>query len=127
MRFTIVESPYAGDIQANTDYAAKACLDCIDRNENPFASHLFYTQFLQDEDEGQRECGIRCGYEWGYIAHYASKASINPAQVVVAFYVDRGWSQGMEAALERYTEWGLRCEIRRLQSTQNTPPVDQQS
>ena len=108
-KLVIVESPYAGDIEANVEYARAACLDCILRNENPFASHLFYPQFLNDDEENDRWTGINCGYEWG---HAAAQNSVN--SVLIAFYVDRGWSLGMEAALARYTEQGFRCEIRRL-------------
>ena len=51
MRLVIVESPYAGDIEANVAYA-RACLgDCLSRGEAPFACHLLYTQpgVLRDE------------------------------------------------------------------------------
>ena len=46
MRLMIVESPYAGDMEANTEYARDACatLDSLMRGEAPIASHLLYTQ-----------------------------------------------------------------------------------
>ena len=43
MRFVIVESPYAGDVAANVEYARAAVADCLRRGEAPFASHLLYT------------------------------------------------------------------------------------
>lgn len=119
-KLTIIESPYSGDTEANLEYARAACLNCIDRNENPFASHLFYTQFLDDDNEGERDLGIALGFQWGWIAQMAAKVPLNPTTTIVAFYVDKGWSAGMEAALEHYTEKGLRCEIRRLEATSPT-------
>lgn len=62
MRLCIVESPYAGDIAGNVDYARKACRDAYERGEQPFASHLLYTQFMNDDAPKEREDGIRFGY-----------------------------------------------------------------
>lgn len=40
----IIESPYAGDVDANLTYL-RACLrDCLLRGEAPFASHGLYAQ-----------------------------------------------------------------------------------
>ena len=117
-KLVIVESPYAGEtpmaIGANLKYARRACLNCIDNGETPFASHLFYPQMLNDDDEIQRDLGIKFGYEIGGAFSIAADACHNTYQCLVAFYVDLGWSQGMEQALAHYTELGLPCEIRRL-------------
>lgn len=99
-RLVIIESPYAGDIEANIEYAKRACLDSWTRGETPFASHLFCPQFLDDADEAERQGGIDIGYRWGLHAH------------LIAFYVDRGWSPGMEAALQHYSGTGVEMEIR---------------
>ena len=40
----LLESPYAGDIEANLSYARACMRDCFERGEAPFASHLLYTQ-----------------------------------------------------------------------------------
>lgn len=42
MRRVIVESPYAGDVIRNVEYARAAMRDCLQRGEAPFASHLLY-------------------------------------------------------------------------------------
>ena len=85
----IIESPYAGDVAANVDYARAACRDSYERGEVPFASHLFYTQFMDDRDPVERMAGIECGYAMWW----------NATKIV--FYIDRGWSAGMQAALRR--------------------------
>jgi hypothetical protein len=124
----VVESPFAGDIAANTKYAEDACMDCILRNETPFASHLFFTQFLDDNDEGERECGIRAGFEIGRAFKKAEenfRMSCSQFRFLVVFYVDRGWSPGMEEAFRRYTEIGAACEIRRLSDIQPSSTDDQ--
>ena len=43
MRFVIIESPYAGNVEENEEYARKCLRDCLMRGEAPFASHLLYT------------------------------------------------------------------------------------
>lgn len=44
LRLVIVESPYAGDIEANVAYARRCLRDSLARGEAPIASHLLYTQ-----------------------------------------------------------------------------------
>jgi len=115
IRLVIIESPYAGDIEANVEYAKRACLDSFGRGETPFASHLFAPQFLDDADEAERHAGISIGYHWGLAASWSALANAALfASPLVAFYVDRGWSPGMEQALKHYTELGLECEVRRI-------------
>ena len=40
----ILESPYAGDIERNIDYARKCLRHSLLLGESPIASHLLYTQ-----------------------------------------------------------------------------------
>lgn len=89
MRLVILESPYAGDVDANLTYA-RACLrDSLMRGEYPLASHLLYTQpgVLDDANEAERAIGIAAGLAWGMVAD---------ATVV---YKDRGLSRGMLAGI----------------------------
>lgn len=87
----VVESPYAGDVEANVEYARRALADCLRRGEAPIASHLLYTQpgVLDDLVPAQRAMGIEAGLAW------AARSDLT------AFYTDRGWSPGMRAARER--------------------------
>lgn len=83
----IVESPFAGDMEANKQYAIKACADCFRRGEIPFASHLLYPQILDELKPEEREQGIRAGYQFWSLAGK------------IVFYMDRGESPGMYRAL----------------------------
>ena len=44
MRRVIIESPYAGFVKRNEDYARECLRDSLMRGEAPIASHLLYTQ-----------------------------------------------------------------------------------
>jgi hypothetical protein len=98
----IIESPYAGEVEANVAYARACMRDSLNRGEAPIASHLLYTQpgILLDAEPDERQWGIDAGLAWREVADLA------------AFYVDRGWSQGMLAAREIYEREGKTFEIR---------------
>lgn len=85
-RLVILESPYAGDVEANLEYARACVRDSLSRGEAPIASHLLYTQpgILNDDVPAERQWGIDAGLAWGK----AAEASV--------VYVDRGISKGME-------------------------------
>lgn len=106
MRFVIVESPYAGNIQVNVAYARAAVRDCLNRGEAPFASHLLYTQpaVLRDEDPLERTKGIGAGLE------LAKRAD---ATVV---YRDLGLSRGMELGIAAAERAGRPVEYRWLRA-----------
>jgi hypothetical protein len=88
-RLVVIESPFAGEVALNVEYARAALSDSLRRGEAPFASHLLYTQVLDDLVPVQREQGIAAGFAWGQAAE------------LHAFYVDRGISRGMRIALGR--------------------------
>lgn len=100
MRLVILESPYAGNVQVNQAYCRRAILDCLSRGEAPLASHLLYTQVLDDTVPAQRALGIEAGLAWG------SKAE---ATVV---YKDLGISPGMQLGIERAAREGRTIEYR---------------
>jgi hypothetical protein len=68
VRRVIVESPFAGDIEANVIYARAAVRDCVLRGEAPIASHLLFTQpgILDDNVPEERALGIEAGLAWGF-------------------------------------------------------------
>lgn len=99
---TIIESPYAGDVEANVTYARAAMLDSLKRGEYPVASHLLYTQMLNDNVPEERALGIQAGLEWRKVCDKA------------VFYVDRGWSSGMLFARALYDADEIPYEIRNL-------------
>jgi hypothetical protein len=95
-KLTIVESPYAGNVEHNLAYVRAAMADCLKRGESPYASHALLTQagVLDDNLPEERTLGIEAGFAWG------------PAADVVAFYTDLGWSRGMKGGLERAKKRG---------------------
>ena len=104
MRLVIVESPFAGETEANIAYARQCVADCLRRNEAPIASHLLYTQpgILDDNIPAERNLGIAAGLAWGRVAD---------ATVV---YVDRGVSGGMKEGIARAQAEGRPVEYRHL-------------
>jgi hypothetical protein len=107
MKKVIIESPYMGDVEKNVDYARKCVKDSLTRGEAPIASHLLYTQpgILDDNKPGERKLGIEAGLEWLSVAD------------IHAFYVDLGWSKGMEYALAKASDEGKTVVIRKLIKT----------
>lgn len=91
----LVESPFAGrhvvvasrfavrDAEENLRYAHALCRHLALDGLAPYASHLFFTQFLDDTIPSERKIGIDAGLEWG------AKAE----RTIVG--VDRGISRGM--------------------------------
>jgi len=98
----ILESPYSGDVPRNIRYARLCLRDCIlNYTEAPYASHLLYTQALDDTFPEERTLGIQAGFQWSAVTWEEQ-----PLRRV--FYVDFGWSRGMllgkQDAIERGQE-----------------------
>lgn len=98
----IIESPFAGDVEANIAYARKCVADSLSRNEAPVASHLLLPQLLDDNDPAQRTLGIEVGLAWYRVAD----------KCVV--YMDRGVSSGMSTGIVRAIAHGVPVEERYL-------------
>lgn len=105
MRLIIIESPYAArgglTVAQHVHYAHLALLDSLARGEAPLASHLLYPQVLPDVG-ADRDLGIAAGLAW------ADRGDL------AAFYVDLGWSMGMNHALDFYKGKGLAFEERTI-------------
>lgn len=108
MRLVIVESPYRGIDEYETDrnvrYARGCVRDALRRGEAPIASHLLYTQpgILRDNVKAERDLGIAAGLAWRTVAQ---------ASVV---YTDHGISEGMQHGIDRAREAGIPVEFRSL-------------
>ena len=100
----VIESPFAGDVEKNLEYARKCMADSLRRGEAPYASHLLFTQggILDDTIPEERELGIRAGFIWGEMAE----------KVVV--YQDMGMSKGMELGVEEARRRGTPVEYRSI-------------
>lgn len=104
MRLVIIESPYAGDVNTNVDYARKCVSHSLSLGEAPIASHLLYTQegILDDNIEEDRNLGIDAGLAWRAVA---------TATIV---YTDLGVSRGMEYGIEAANDAGNTIEYRSI-------------
>src|SRR5260221_1819833 len=89
MKRVIILSPYKGDIAANVEYGWRCVIDSMRRGEAPWASHLFYTQILNDADPAQRSLGFACEATWLQVAD------------LIAVYTDRGLSSGMVKTINK--------------------------
>lgn len=54
-------SPFAGDVEINIRRAQGYCRFAVNKNTIPFAPHLLFPQFLNDDDKTQREMGLFFG------------------------------------------------------------------
>jgi hypothetical protein len=99
-----IESPYAGEIERNIEYARACMADCLRRGEAPIASHLLYTQpgILIDDIPEERALGMKAGFEWNKQAH------------MTVVYVDYGITEGMEKGIADAALAGRPVEIRSL-------------
>lgn len=98
----IVESPFAGDMEGNRRYAIKACANCLQQQEVPYASHVFFPQILDELKPEERELGLTAGYAFWRTA------------TKIVFYIDRGMSNGMKRAEERAVKMGFKIEYRHI-------------
>ncbi len=100
----IIETPYSGDVEANTEYA-RACLsDSLRRGEAPIASHLLHTQVLDDMQPDERSLGIEAGLAWYRVA----------TKCVV--YTDRGISGGTKMGISRAEQHSVAIEYRSIEA-----------
>jgi hypothetical protein len=107
MRLVILESPFAGDEQANIDYARLCVRDSLMRGEAPIASHLLYTQptILDDSVPEERRMGIAAGLAWGDAGASAT-----------VVYTNRGTSNGMRMGILRANAAGRPIEYRSIEN-----------
>ena len=98
----ILESPFAGDVKKNIQYARECMRDSLERNEYPLASHLLYPQVLEDTVPKERKLGIAAGLAWGEMAE----------KTVV--YTDFGISKGMRQGIKDAKAKGREIEYRKI-------------
>lgn len=99
----MVESPLSGDFDRNRRYAVAIMRDCLlNHGEAPYASHLLYTQMLDDENVDERRLGMEAGFEWGEMS------------MTTVVYTDYGISSGMQAGIDRARARGAEIVYRSL-------------
>ncbi len=57
--FVYIASPFAGDIERNTEKARGYCRFAVGKGCIPLAPHLHFPQFMEDNESEQRELGLR--------------------------------------------------------------------
>ncbi|NIW44757.1 MAG: hypothetical protein GWN14_08360 [candidate division Zixibacteria bacterium] len=100
----MIESPFAGEVETNIDFARACMRDSLVRGESPFAMHLLYTQegILNDDIPEERKWGIEAGLAWG---KHADKTVV---------YTNMGITPGMEIGIQRAKAEGREVEYREL-------------
>lgn len=98
----ILESPYAGNIEKNVEYARECVRHSLSLGEAPIASHLLYTQegMLDNNIEEERMWWINAGLAWKDVADKH------------VFYADMGFSKGMDYAMKYATKNDIPVEVR---------------
>nr|DAI68675.1 MAG TPA: deoxyribosyltransferase [Caudoviricetes sp.] len=59
MPIVYICSPYAGDIESNTDAARRYCRFAVDKGAVPLAVHLLFPQFMSEDTE--RDLALHMG------------------------------------------------------------------
>lgn len=88
MKPVYLVSPWRGNTIRNLKYAMACMKDCLNRGESPLASHLLFTQCLNDWQDEERDLGIEAGQAW---LQYADCCVV---------YADYGISEGMHNDIE---------------------------
>ena len=70
MKHIYICSPLRGDIETNTQKAKKYCQIALLHGYLPIAPHVYFTQFLDDNVDKQRQLGLELGL---YLLRYCSE------------------------------------------------------
>lgn len=61
VQFAFVCSPFSGDVASNLVYAKDCAKLTLSMGYVPVAPHMYYPQFLDDNDEYERDLGLQLG------------------------------------------------------------------
>lgn len=84
----------------NRNVARYFCKQIIQEGDEPVAPHLYFTQFLDDDYEDEREKGLS----------FANK-KLFEADEFLLVVIDGVLSQGMRGEIAKVGEWGMRGRI----------------
>ncbi len=104
MRLVIIESPYAGDVERNIEYARACVRHSLSLGEAPIAPHLLYTQpgILDDNISEERQWGIDAGLAWRKVTEMS------------VVYTDYGITQGMLYGIKAAREAEIEVIYRKI-------------
>lgn len=88
MPIVYICSPYAGDVEKNTQNARRYCRFAVDQGCLPIAPHLFFPQFMDDSIEAQRSLAMhmnmillsKCDELWVFGRYRSSGMGMEIAQ-----------------------------------------------
>lgn len=103
----ILESPFAGDVENNVLYVKDLIHKLAHEGYAPSASHILYTQCLDDTIEKDRNLGINKGLDYAH-----NKDSI--------IGIDRGISGGMKYGIKRAENEGRSYRFETLSDNKET-------
>ena len=89
-----ISSRYAGDIKHNEEVAEQLCKMAMELGYAPYAPHLIYPRFLDDNRQEDRERGITCGLAFLAVCD------------MVWVYTGEGISEGMEQEIQHANRLG---------------------
>ena len=107
-----IESPLKGDYDRNHRYALECLKYCLQAGVAPFASHLLYPMVLRDTIENERRLGMNAGHVMGDRCDERW------------FFVNHGWSTGMEEGFSRAVKIGQRFKVIMLDDFGNGKVMD---
>lgn len=106
MPLVVLESPFRAGSQAkfnaHRNYLQAIIFHSMSLGEAPFASHGFYTRFLNDDIKEERQLGMNMGKRYIELCD------------LVAVYHDLGVSDGMAAGIEYAQQCGKKIEWRKI-------------
>lgn len=115
----VLESPFKGGDyyteEENVEYAQRCLKHSLELGESPFASHLLYTQALDDKIPEERRMGIEAGLKFYTIA----KRSV--------IYADHGISDGMLKGIDRAASKPIPLVLRTLNKASRWHNIDYKS
>lgn len=107
----MIESPFSAatleEKNNNLAYARAAVQDSLQRGESPLAPHLWFTEWLDDNDKAEREHGFACLESW------MAKCDR------VAVYTDRGLTRGIQFGIGLAFQLGKPVEWRTMENEEN--------
>ncbi len=63
MKTVYIASPYRGDVDNNTRMAKRYCSYAVRNGVIPICPHIYFTNFLDDNNEVERQQGINMGLQ----------------------------------------------------------------
>ena len=89
------QEDYEREISENIRKAIDACRYAIREGYLPYAPHLYFTLFMDDSDDVEREMGMLLGLSW-------------LAQCDELWVIGRTVSDGMMKEIEQAEKWGIK-------------------